>query len=467
TLRTGMTLRLDPPGRDVRVRALHVFGKARDVVSGGARVAVNVPAVDVDELGRGAVLADRTFAPRASYRVRFRPAAGAMPLLRRRTPVRAHLGAAEIMATLVFDAPPNRLSGGGERAGEPVRSTGDGRDAQSEDRVSELTGTLFLRRPVPAYPGEAYVVRALSPKRLLGGGTLDVAGAASSAPSAAEADASTEARAANGNPDTGAIVTDAPDVCAIAEALRASGLTPTAAAEIGARANVREERAAEILAELASRGDARRLQRPLAYVDGAAADALSSRILATLRRREADTPWILGTTSLALARELAVDEPFLVRFLHAEAEDGRIASRAGYFSTPAHEPRLSAEQRAFFETVVPVDPAQPLAPAPLDIVVLELRRSRVAGLAQAFDTLIATGALVKVGADVYRGTQIAQIRGKLADAIRRNGPITMAAFRDAVGTTRKYAVPLMEWFDATGVTIRDGDRRTLRTRKPA
>ncbi len=43
----------------------------------------------------------------------------------------------------------------------------------------------------------------------------------------------------------------------------------------------------------------------------------------------------------------------------------------------------------------------------------------------------------------------------------------MAAFRDAVGTSRKYAVPLMEWFDATGITIRDGDRRTLRARNPA
>jgi selenocysteine-specific elongation factor len=50
----------------------------------------------------------------------------------------------------------------------------------------------------------------------------------------------------------------------------------------------------------------------------------------------------------------------------------------------------------------------------------------------------------------------------LETAIRRDGPITMARFRDAVGTTRKHAVPLMEWFDATGVTVRDGDVRALR-----
>ena len=34
--------------------------------------------------------------------------------------------------------------------------------------------------------------------------------------------------------------------------------------------------------------------------------------------------------------------------------------------------------------------------------------------------------------------------------------------RDATGTSRKYIVPLLEYFDAQGVTKRDGDVRTLR-----
>jgi selenocysteine-specific elongation factor len=415
TLRTGDTLRLEPPGRDVRVRSLHVFGAARDAVSGGSRVAVNVPGVEVSELHRGAVLADAGFAPAASLRVRFRALDAA---LRRRTPVRAYLGAGEILGTLVFDgAPP---------------ANGDA-----------VTATLHLRRETTTYPGEAFVVRALSPKTLLGGGTVDAVAAP-----AAESDESHHA----------------PDVDAVAHALADTELTPRTAAELGARANVREERAAEILSELVAHGVARRLQKPVAYLDGPAADALSARIHAALARREAEAPWILGTTSLALARELAVDEPFLVRVLAADAEEGRIAARAGYYATLEHRAQLSPDQRAFFERAVPVDDAQPLVPAPLDGVVAELRRTKTAGLAQAFDTLLATGALVKVGSDVYRGTQIAEIRKRLETAIARDGPITMARFRDAVGTTRKYAVPLMEWFDATGVTVRSGDVRALRRR---
>jgi len=40
-------------------------------------------------------------------------------------------------------------------------------------------------------------------------------------------------------------------------------------------------------------------------------------------------------------------------------------------------------------------------------------------------------------------------------------PFSVADFRDALGITRKHAVPLVEWLDRTGVTIREGDVRRL------
>jgi selenocysteine-specific elongation factor len=44
--------------------------------------------------------------------------------------------------------------------------------------------------------------------------------------------------------------------------------------------------------------------------------------------------------------------------------------------------------------------------------------------------------------------------------------MTAADFRDLLGTSRKYAVPLLEWLDARGVTIRIDDYRTLRKTVP-
>jgi selenocysteine-specific elongation factor len=328
--------------------------------------------------------------------------------------VRAYFGSAELLGTLALDAPGNPESG----------------------------ATLFLRGATVVFPGQTFVVRRLSPKTLLGGGT--VAGLDAAADDAI----------------------DPPDVAAIRSALAATGLRPKTAAELGAAANVREARAATILDELVASGRAAAVARPLGYVDPSALDGLLAHIDAFMRLRQHDGPWSLGVTSLAIAREVGLAEPLLIRLLASLADDGRIAHRQGYYATLDFTPALTSDQRAFFERYAAVDPQAPSVPGSLDALVTEMKRAQIAGLSQAFDTLVATGALVKVGSDVYRGTQIAEIRARLEAVLRREGQITVSAFRDAIGSSRKYAVPLMEWFDASGVTLRNGDLRVLRAGAP-
>jgi selenocysteine-specific elongation factor len=413
-LAVGDQLMLQPSGMPVRVRSLQVFGEKRTEASGGMRVAANIPAVEVSAIARGEVLAAPEFIPQSSFNVRFRPLVTALPMLRRRTPVRAYLGSAEILGTLVFAAVPTD--------------------------VSTVDATLHLRRPAIVFPGEAYVVRRLSPKDVLGGGVL--AGGA-----AAEAIAEED---------------DTPDVTAVLRALRDAGIVPKTGAQLGSSANVREERAMQILGEAVASGRARKLQKPAGYIDGATMDEIAARVLGFMEAQQTATPWALGTTSLALARALAFDEPLLVRILASFADDARLAYRSGYYATIGFTPALTPEQCEFFENHVAVNDAEPNVPVPLEAIVMAVRQSKISGLSQAMDTLVVTGALVKVGDDVYRGTQIADIRAKLEAVLRREKQITMAGFRDIAGTSRKYAVPLLEWFDATGITLRSGDIRILR-----
>jgi selenocysteine-specific elongation factor len=49
----------------------------------------------------------------------------------------------------------------------------------------------------------------------------------------------------------------------------------------------------------------------------------------------------------------------------------------------------------------------------------------------------------------------------VADA--RETGITVSAFREALGTSRKFAVPLLGWFDQRGITRREGDLRYPRS----
>jgi selenocysteine-specific elongation factor len=412
-IRIGESLALQPSGRRVRVRNLQSFGMRREDAAGGMRVAVNLPGVDVGEIGRGEMLVAPQFEPSRVFAVDFSPLEESLAILRRRNAVRAYIGSAEILGTLLLDDVP--------RGG------------------SNVLGTLQLQRATVAYPGTAFVVRRLSPKNLLGGGHVRSAAAAEQ----------TE------HPES------IPHEARIVEVLKAAAdpLTPAAVAQT---ANLREEKVRESLAALAERGDVFAVIRPPAYAHRALAEDLLRRVNAHLQEQQRAEPWAMGVTSLALARAVGEDEARLVRLLTALADGALIAYRAGYFSTVDHVPKLTEEQLHFFEEAVPNDPASPFAPAALSDVVARVRQSRIPGIVKAFDTLIAKGALVKVNDDLYTGRQIASIRARVESFLRTNKQMTMAQFRDLIGTSRKYAVPLLEWFDAHGITVRSGDFRALR-----
>jgi selenocysteine-specific elongation factor len=57
-------------------------------------------------------------------------------------------------------------------------------------------------------------------------------------------------------------------------------------------------------------------------------------------------------------------------------------------------------------------------------------------------------------------TEITEVVRGLADGF------TVAGFRDAAGITRRHAVPLLEWMDDAGITVRRGDRRRVRPSPP-
>jgi selenocysteine-specific elongation factor len=75
--------------------------------------------------------------------------------------------------------------------------------------------------------------------------------------------------------------------------------------------------------------------------------------------------------------------------------------------------------------------------------------------------LAAAGELVRIGDFHLTAAGAAEARRIVRAHITDNGPVTVAEIRDLLGTTRKYAVPLSEWLDATGATRRDGDLRAL------
>ena len=79
--------------------------------------------------------------------------------------------------------------------------------------------------------------------------------------------------------------------------------------------------------------------------------------------------------------------------------------------------------------------------------------------------LMDEGMIVKVKEDLYFDAQAVKDLGKrLVDFLRNHGEISTPQFKEMTGVSRKYLIPLIEYFDAHNVTIRIGDIRKLRNR---
>jgi selenocysteine-specific elongation factor len=76
-------------------------------------------------------------------------------------------------------------------------------------------------------------------------------------------------------------------------------------------------------------------------------------------------------------------------------------------------------------------------------------------------SLTESGQLVRIENFFLTEAQAGEARRRVRAQIEQEGPLTVAQIRDLLGTTRKYAVPLCEWLDSTGATLRKGDLRLL------
>lgn len=81
---------------------------------------------------------------------------------------------------------------------------------------------------------------------------------------------------------------------------------------------------------------------------------------------------------------------------------------------------------------------------------------------EVLHSLIRTGELIVVGSDlVFTAAQIEELHTRLVDL---PDGFSVSQFKDEFGMTRRQAVPMLEWLDKSGRTLRSGDGRTLRRR---
>jgi selenocysteine-specific elongation factor len=112
---------------------------------------------------------------------------------------------------------------------------------------------------------------------------------------------------------------------------------------------------------------------------------------------------------------------------------------------------------------------QPLAPPDLKEIekLAAVARSK---LMEVLRLLERDGSVVRITTDMYFATSaVDQLRATIKTFLAEKGEMSAATFRDLIGSSRKYTIPLLEYFDRDGLTLRIGDIRKLKApvAKPA
>jgi selenocysteine-specific elongation factor len=421
SLRADGEVELLPGGRRARVRGLQGHGRPLAEATPARRLAVNLAGVTTGQVARGDVLAlPGQWAATATADCRLRCLDGAPAPLRGRGAYLVYAGAAETAARL-----------------QPL-------DATEVRPGGDALVRLHLERPLVLDVFEPLVLRDSGRDETVGGGlVLDpfppaaVRGTAARLRRTEELEAR-EAAGRSGLPE---------------RVLAERGVVPLA--ELPRLAAVAPDR---LPAALAAAGAGVVTSRTLAWARTAWEDAAAA-VVEAVARSHRDDPSAPGLPAQA-ARTAALAPGWPgaagAEVVEALVAGGRLVADGPTLRLPGHGPRLDPAQRALRARV---EAALDEAGVGLlgDAALAELGADR-----KAAALLVRLGVLVPIAPGGYLGRSTLEAA---VETLRRSFPdgrqFAATEAKEALGTTRRTAIPLLEHLDHTGVTIRQGDLRRL------
>ncbi|WP_348655605.1 selenocysteine-specific translation elongation factor [uncultured Sulfitobacter sp.] len=414
-LAVGAALTVQPSGAATVVRGLQARGAARERVAAGERVAVNLRGIALEDIARGDVICTGGQGATLCMDVWLTVSDTAPRPVKHMQDLRVLWGTAHEVATL-------RLMGGGQ-----IAPGGAG------------LGQLRFKRPVVGFAGQAAVLRQLSPAATLAGAViLDPQATAVGAGDRRRLAVMQAAQQQDGTALAAALCAQGRGVALWSDLVRLARCDATAALPTGV---------------------VRLSPEHIALADDLV--TVQTAVVAALQRFHADHPIKQGAALSMLQRVTPLRG--LVPFAQAELfRGGEVVLRDGLVSLARHDPfaalapqqlaRLTEiEERMRAGGTSPPDVRQFDAPDDADLIALMVAQGRLVSLAN-----IALKQQV-----VFHAATIGQAQRSLAASFPPPTAFTTSAARTALGTTRKFIVPLLEHLDALGMTLRDGDTRQI------
>jgi selenocysteine-specific elongation factor len=436
-LRVGDDVTALPGGASGKVRGVQVHGGPVEEARAGQRTAANL-SIAKEELSRGETLVrSGTFAVGKLFDARLRYLATSRGPLRRRSRALLHAGTAQSLATVTL-LDRGELEPGGEALAQ-----------------------IHLDAPIVALPGDRFILRGFALQKehrtTVGGGVvLRVLGP----------------RHRRGTPEVLA------ELKAAEKQLRApvervgmevawAGIAGIGRDELQMRVpSTPRETEAALGKLLASRTVVKYDRERGALVHAAALADLKARAVAAVEAYHAAEPLKPGLSREELRSKLPpqVNPRLFHLVVESLVEEKALAGDRETVRRPGHD--LAAMQQkkglspvaervaALYRTAALQPPRAAEVAAALSATPQEVK--------EAHELLARGGTLVKVQDLYFDRAALDALRGKLVAYLGEKGTISAQEWKDLVGATRKFTIPLAEHFDAEKVTLRVGEVRKLR-----
>lgn len=418
TLRIGQEVELVLAQRRVRVRGLQTHRKSEEEAQPGTRTAVNLAGISHEEIDRGEVLTIPDWLrPTSAVDVRLRLIPDAPRRLRHNASVTFHSGTGETLART-------------RHLDRTELAPGDTGWAQ-----------IKLQDPAPLVKGDFFVIRWAD--ATVGGGTV------------VDPHAKRHRRFHAPTLEHLEVLEQGTTEDIVLEALDSVGTADVQ--QISRQANLSVPDTREQLAALLRSGvvvalGASAVQDNTVFVSEPAWRQIKERARLVLEGYHEQHPLRRGAPREELRSRLRLESHASVVALQRLVEEGIIVEEDPWIRLPQHRVKVAHEERKRLEEYLRRLKAEPFSPPTSNMPAPDL-----------INLLVDEGEVVKVSESVvFEASAYEEMMSKVIEHLRSEGKITVAQVRDLFGTSRKYALALMEHLDQRRVTRRVGDERVLR-----
>jgi selenocysteine-specific elongation factor len=183
---------------------------------------------------------------------------------------------------------------------------------------------------------------------------------------------------------------------------------------------------------------------------------LRSQAIGLIDAAHKESPERTGIDLGELRSALRIRESEMLESLVADLCKGDFVRKGSVIARTSHRPTLPVHVQSVEKRIREALNRQPFDPPSRKAIESDPRARQVVHF------LIENGDVTELALDVVLLRESFEgMKSQVAEFISKNGPATVSELRQALGSSRRVMVPLLEQLDREGVTTRAGDKRML------